>query len=128
MLIRHAIVAALLGLNFSAQALAAHDDPFAQLGPQGLFDGLIDEDDVSLAFAYVRSAMFAAGLGLEPPPIPEELRQRAEALGDQLKARGALTALSLLNALEANAKRALRERAPARPAFPPAMPDQPAQD
>jgi hypothetical protein len=118
MRVPHAIIAAMFGLNFSAQALAAPEDPLAQLGPQVLFDGLIDENDVSLAFAYVRSAMFAAGLGLDPPPVPDELRQRAEAIGDQLKARGALGALALLNALEANAKRALRERAPARPALP----------
>lgn len=128
MRIPHAIVAALLGLNFSAQALAADEDPFAQLDPQVLFDGLIDENDVSLAFAYVRSAMFAAGLGLDPPPIPDELRQRAEAIGDQLKARGALSALALLNALEANAKRALRDRAPARPAVPLVPPEKPALD
>ena len=115
------IAAALLGLSLQAQAFAADNDPLARLDAGVLFKGAISEGDVSLLFAYLRSAVVAAAAGREPPPVPEELNKRAEALGDELKMRGALTALLLLSALEASAKQMLREPAPRR-ALPPVTP------
>jgi hypothetical protein len=44
---------------------------------------------------------------LPRPPAPE-LEQRAAAIGDQLRLRGTLFGLVMLNALEAKAKEALR--------------------
>lgn len=117
----HALTTALLGLSLQAPAFAADNDPLARLDPEVLFKGAISDSDVSLLFAYLRSAMVAAAAGRAPPPVPEELNQRAEALGDELKRRGALTALMLLSALEASVRQTLREPAPRR-ALPPVMP------
>lgn len=118
---RCTLAAALLGLSLQAPAFAADKDPLARLDPEVLFKSAISESDVSLLFAYLRSAMLAAAVGREAPPAPEELNQRAEALGDELRVRGALTALLLLRAFEASAKQILREPAPHR-ALPPVKP------
>jgi hypothetical protein len=76
---RCTLAAALLGLSLQAPAFAADKDPLARLDPELLFKSAISESDVSLLFAYLRSAMLAAAVGREAPPVPEELKQRAEA-------------------------------------------------
>lgn len=131
MRIRHTIAAALTALVLSSPALAdggKDQDPLSRLEPQALLQGMIREGDVSLLFDYLRLALAAAAEGREAP-APEALQKRAEALGDEIKMRGALTALLLLNALEAGAKQLLREpAAPARPALPPTTPFTPIRD
>lgn len=125
MAFRQTAAAALTGLVLSAPALAGDNsdkDPLVQLDPQVLFQGLIQESDVSLFFDYLRSALAAAITGNEAPPA-DELQKRAEALGNGLKMRGALAALLLLSVAEEKAKQSLREgAAPRRPALPPVAP------
>ena len=96
----------------SASALAADKDPFSQLetllDPKVLLKGVVREDDVSLLFAHLRTALLAAVEGKQPP-APAELNQRAEAIGNELKLRGTLMGLLLLTAFEAAARQAVRE-------------------
>ena len=82
-------------------------DPFARIDPALFFQGVVTERDVTLLFDHLRLSLAAAAAGREPPPAPE-LEQRAAAIGDQLRLRGALFGLVMLNALEARAKEALR--------------------
>lgn len=122
------IVAATAGLAFSAPAAAGdgYPDPLAQIDPQVLFKGAVSEADVSLLFAYLRAALLAASQGRDMP-VPEELNQRAEALGNELKLRGVLAGLLILGAIEHNAKQMLREP-PSPSALPPAAPFAPMQN
>lgn len=87
-------------------------DPFAQLepliNPRVLLQGVVRDEDVSLLFAHLRTALLAASEGREAP-VPEELNQRAEAIGAELKARGLLTGLLFLTAFEAFARQAVRD-------------------
>ena len=91
-------------------------------GMEPMLRGLVVERDVSLLFGFLRELLAAAAEGREAPPVPEELTGRAEALGQALRAQGALAALALLAALEQRAKEALREAPSPRPALPPARP------
>jgi hypothetical protein len=95
------VTAAVLGLAFCSPALAQDDR--APLGP--LLGGIIQERDVTLVFDYMRDALKAAVEGREARP-PEELSQRAEAIGDELKSRGAAAARAAIDAIEG----AVRER------------------
>lgn len=117
-------VLAAITLSGTAQADDRRSpDPLAALEPQLLFQGMIREEDVTLLFDYLRHGVAAAARGDEPPP-PDELQRRAEALGHEVKVRGALAALLVLNALEVRAREALRE--PRRPMLPPTAPHAPA--
>jgi hypothetical protein len=107
------IAAGMLGLALAVPAHAGEKpDPFAQveslLAPGVLFQGVVREEDISLVFAHLRAALTAAYAGREASP-PEELNRRAEAIAGELKARGTLAGLLLLNAFEAAARQALRE-------------------
>ena len=124
---RYTITAGLLALSLQAPAFAADKDPLARLDPEVLFRGAISESDVSLLFAYLRSTMIAAAEGREAP-ASEELNQRAEALANEFKMRGALAAFAILNALETSAKEILRGPAAPRPALPPTTPFTPIRD
>jgi len=109
----------------SMAGLAAADDGRdARVRPEPgqVLRGLVRERDVTLLFDHLRAALAAAIEGREPPPVPEELTGRAEALGQALKAQGALAALILLATLEQRAKEALREAPAQRPALPPTRP------
>jgi len=79
--------------------------------PQAWLGGRVTEADVELLFAYLKASLVAASRGREVP-VPEELRQRAEAIGRDLQTHGMLTGLLLLEALEARAKQAIRESQP----------------
>ena len=96
-------------------------DALARLESGEMWRGLAREQDVSLLFGYLRSALAAAVEGREAPPVPEALTGRVEAMGQALKAQGALAALALLAALERRAQRALRDDAP-RPMLSPTQP------
>jgi hypothetical protein len=101
-----------LALAVPAQAGETPDDPFAQLepllNPRTLLQGVVREEDVSLLFAHLRATLLAASEGREAP-VPEELNQRAEAIGAELRARGLLTGMLFLTAFEAYARQAVRE-------------------
>jgi hypothetical protein len=86
-----------------------------------LLRGLVTEQDVTLLFDHLRAALLASATGGKAPPA-DELNRRAEAIGRELKARGWLAGLLLLNALESHARELARE-APRRP--PPVRPDVP---
>jgi len=110
--LRSMTAVAALGLALATPAFATEKDPFAQLetllDPKVLLKGVIREDDVSLLFAHLRAALLAAAEGRQAP-VPEALNQRAEAIGNELKLRGALAGLLLLTAFEAAARQAVRE-------------------
>ena len=109
----------LLGLGLQAPAFADAKDPLDRLDPEILLKDVVSERDVSMLFAYLRSAALAAVEGREAP-APEALQRRAETLGKVLKLRGALAAWALIDALEASANEVLR--GPAAPALPPTTP------
>ena len=92
----------------------------AMLERGDLLKGVVTEQDVALLFAHLRATLLAASTGGEAPSA-EELNRRFEAIGRELRARGMLAGLILLNVLEAQARQLVRE-APARPAPPPARP------
>lgn len=100
-----------LALAMPVQA-GEQPDPFAQLeplvNPRTLLQGVVREEDVSLLFAHLRVALLAASEGREAP-LPEELNQRAEAIGAELRARGLLTGLLFLTAFEAFARQTVRD-------------------
>jgi len=103
----------MLGLGFSVPARAGEQpDPFAQveplLDPKVLLKGVVREEDVSLLFAHLRAALLASQQGRDIP-VPEELNRRLDAIGGELKARGAMAELLMLTAFEAAARQALRE-------------------
>lgn len=125
------IAALALALGCSAPTLAHEErprDPFAALEPGLLVHGAIRESDVTLLLDYLRGAILAAAEGREPDPPPQALEKRARELGAELKARGTLAGLLLLNALEEHAKALVREFPPParRPALPPTVPYTPA--
>ena len=91
-----------------------------------LLRGLVSEQDVSLVFAHLRAVLLAASTGGEPPSA-EEIHRRAEAIGRELKARGMLAGLLLLNAIEARVRERMRET-PGRPELPPVRPFAPNQN
>ena len=117
-------IAACVCASFLALSAAAADDgrdTLHRLESGEIWRGLAREQDIALLFAYLRSALVSAVEGREAPPVPEALRGRVEAMGEALKARGALAALALLTTLERRAKQALRDDAP-RPVLPPTQP------
>lgn len=113
MRLRTLIASGALGLALAVPAQAGEKpDPFAQLeplvNPRTLLQGVVREEDVSLLFTHLRAALLAASEGREAP-LPEELNQRAEAIGAELRARGLLTGLLFLTAFEAFARQAMRD-------------------
>jgi hypothetical protein len=113
MRLRTLIVTGALGLALAVPAHAGErPDPFAQieglLNPRVLLQGVVREEDVSMLFAHLRAALLAASEGREAP-LPDELNQRAEAIGAELKVRGTLLGLLFLTAFEAAARQAVRE-------------------
>jgi len=79
------------------------------ISPRALLGEVVTERDLDLVFAHVKASILAAAVGAEPPPLSDELRQRADAVGKSLRTRGTLAALVLLDALEASTRQRLRE-------------------
>ena len=100
---RKLIVAAFLIAGVTAPALA---EPFS---PEALFGGIVQERDVSLLFSYFREAFAAALQGRDVRP-PYELQQRAEAIADEVKRRGAIAGSAVIDEIERNVREELRER------------------
>jgi 20S proteasome alpha/beta subunit len=107
------IVSVVAGLAISVPAAAGDRsaDPLAQIDSQVLFKGAVSEADVSLFFEYLRAAMLAAAQGRKEPP-PEVLRQRAQALAQELKLRGTMAGLIILGAIEQSLIQSLSEEQP----------------
>ena len=98
-------VATLLGLAVSSFAYAQD----SRRPPVDSFlAGIVQERDVDLVFDYLRDALKAALDGREAAP-PAELTQRAEAIGDELKRRGAAAARAAIDAIEQSVRDAMRE-------------------
>ena len=126
---------ALVGLivvcvGLTAAPVTADDgrDPLTRFEPGAVVRGLVRENDVTLFFDFLRGSLAAAIQGREAPPPPEELTARAEALGQALKAQGALAVLVLLDTLEQRAKQSLRENPAPRPRVPSIQPFTPLQE
>jgi hypothetical protein len=116
MRLRSIVATLVLALAAAAPSHAGdRPDPFAQvdalLASGALFRGLIREDDVSLLFAHLREALLAAQAGRQPL-LPDELNRRAEAVAGELKVRGTLAGLILLDAFEAAARQTVRDAFP----------------
>jgi hypothetical protein len=105
---KHLLASALIGFCLCVPAHAAAEPLDAAIG--AITQGLIEERDVDLVFGYLHEAFDGALQGREVAP-PAALTQRAEAIGDEAKRRGAVAGHALLDAIE----RAIREsmKAPA---------------
>ena len=79
------------------------------ISPRALIGDVVTERDLDLLFAHLKASILAASAGTEPPALPDELKQRADAIGRALRMRGSLAAMVLLDALEASARQRLRE-------------------
>ena len=99
---------------------AAAADSMLPFDPDRPLHGIVRPDDVGAAFDYLREAYTAALEGREAPRS-EALERRADAIGEELKLRGRVAGVLLLNALEKQLKEVLREP-PARSPLPPAVP------
>ena len=116
MRLQHFILASTLCLPFVA--MAQQSPPASPPAPPAALRGLVSEEDVTALFDYLRNALIAASEG-RAAPMPDELRQRLEMLGADLKLRGTIGGLLLLKSLEAEVKQWLRETPPAAPQVPP---------
>ena len=114
---RRITIAALLGITLSSWAYAADPNERSPVGAQALLGGVVQERDVSLVFDYLRDAFRAAIEGREAPP-PDELKQRAEAIGEEVKRRGLEVGKAVIDAIEDTVREGLgepRRSAPVRP-------------
>ena len=100
----------LLGVMMVSALSAQAPDALAQERrplPDAIFGGVVQDRDVTVFFAYLREALNAAMEGREAVP-PEELSRRAEAIGEEVKRRGAVAAHAMIDAIEAS----VRDRLP----------------
>ena len=95
--------ASLCGVAFAASAQSTEPAPSLPAVPE-VFAGVVQEDDVSVLFAYLREALNAAMAGREPPS-PQPLLDRSGAIGEEFARRGAIAGRAVLDAIE----KALRE-------------------
>ena len=96
-------------MSMAAHAGAASEPP----SPLDAFaDGLVQEQDVGLVFDYLRDALGAAVAGREPAPPPDELRQRAQTVAEEMKRRGEIAARALLDAIERSIRENVRSVPP----------------
>lgn len=114
------IIAGFVCLTLCAPAYA-HDE--RSTNPEVVLGGIVQERDVDLVFDYLRDALSAAVLGRDAPAPPRELEQRAEAIGDEMKRRGAAAARVFIDVIEKSVREGLSDP-PQRPALPPTYPRQ----
>ena len=119
MLIRRSVLA--LALSFSLAGPTSAAESFLPFDPNRPLDGVVRPDDVAVLFDYLREAYSATLEGREPPRS-DALQRRADAIGEELKLRGNVAGILLLNALERSVKELLREPSPRQtlPPYPPA--------
>ena len=117
--IRHTAAAFALSLSLASPGSAA--DSFLPFDPNRPLEGVVRPDDVAVLFDYLREAYTATLEGREPPR-GDAVQRRAEAIGEELKLRGNVVGILLLNALEKSVKELLRESSPRQtlPPYPPA--------
>ena len=113
MKLRSMAVMMALGAALASPAHAEQKtDPFAQidalLNSGLLLRGVVREEDVALLFEHIRAAVQASSEGRETP-TPEALTRRAEEIAAEMKTRGSLAGLLLLNALEVATRQAVRD-------------------
>ena len=101
---RH-IAAALISVSLCVSAHAADDPVDAAIG--SFLHGLVSESDVGLVFGYLREAFDGALQGREVAP-PHALTQRAEAIADEAKRRGAAVGHTLLDAIERSIRESIK--------------------
>lgn len=99
---------AIPGLLLLIAAASAHAEDARVIVPGSLFGGIVQERDIALIFGYAREAVSAAVEGREVPP-PEELTQRAEVLGAEMKRRGAAAGRAIIDAIESAVRERLRD-------------------
>ena len=109
---RRVVVASFVAFSLCA---SAHAEDSRWPLPETLFSGIVQERDIALIFGYAREALSAAVEGRDAAP-PEELTQRAEAIGSEMKRRGAVAGRAILDAIESAVRDAVRE--PRRPSLP----------
>jgi len=102
--------AVLLGLAL----FPAYAEDSRQPSVSSFLGGIVQERDVDLVFDYLRDALKGAMEGREATP-PDELTQRAEAIGGELKRRGAAAARAAIDAIEQSVRDAMREPHPLPP-------------
>ena len=97
--------------NISPDIISPFDATLIEslISPRALIGEVVTERDLDLLFAHLKASIVAASAGTEAPPLPDELKQRADAIGRALRARGSVAAMVLLDALEAGARQRLRE-------------------
>jgi hypothetical protein len=105
---RIAVALFAIGLYSSISARAAGSGESPSF-PAPLLGGIIQERDVTLVFDYLRDALKAGMQGRQVEP-PKELTQRAEAIGEEVKERGATAARAAIDAIEDAVRESLRER------------------
>ena len=116
----HFVTVGLAVVAFSTSAYA-HDPRLP--APESILGGIVQERDVDLVFDYLRDALSAAVLGRDAPAPPRELEQRAEAIGEEMKRRGAAAARVFIDVIEKSVREGLSDP-PQRPALPPTYPRQ----
>ncbi|HZN24637.1 MAG TPA: hypothetical protein VFB75_10450 [Burkholderiales bacterium] len=99
------IAAAFLGLAVFSSAYAQES---RRPSSDSFLGGIVQERDVGLVFDYLRDALNAAMEGRDAPS-PDELTRRAEAIGDEVKRRGAAAARAAIDAIEQSVREAMRE-------------------
>ena len=105
---RRAVIATFVGISlWTSPAAAEPNDPVSG-AMESLTRGLVQEQDVDLIFGYLREVLGAAVRGREAPP-PEELRRRADEIGDEMKRRGAAAGQAVLDAIERSIRESIRE-------------------
>ena len=79
--------------------------------PRVLLHALVDEEQVTATFDYLRNALIAAAEGREGP-VPELLRRELDRIDADLKLRGTIAGLLMLKSLEAEIRQLLRDTQP----------------
>jgi hypothetical protein len=108
------LLAIVLASGFAAPAAAGPNEDPRSAFPGALLGGIVQERDVGLVFDYLRQALQAAVDGREPPSS-DELAQRAEVIGDEVKRRGAAAARAVIDAIEQSVREGMREPRPLPP-------------
>ena len=109
---RHVAIASFVAFGL---CMSAHAEDLRGPLPESLISGIVQERDIALIFGYAREALSAAMEGRDVAP-PEELTQRAEAIGGEMKRRGVAAGRALLDAIESAVHDSVR--APRRPSLP----------
>jgi hypothetical protein len=112
-IVKSTVVAAALAA-FACATAHAHDPQRNPAPPiESIFAGLIQEQDVALAFRYLRESLDAALEGREPPRA-DPLVERGEVIAKEAQRRGAAAARSMLDMIEGILREAVRDE-PRRP-------------